>query len=77
MGSPAWKVKNPAGEYVAALKHVEDAAALVAIYGDGATINYQHGKALWTEGAEDQPAAESYDHVAELCIARRSGRKAA
>jgi len=63
--APRYKVFNPEGRYVAACKHVEDAACLVANYGDGATIRLSHAKrdAAWTEGAEDQPAGESYDHV--------------
>lgn len=65
--APRWKVYNPQGEYVAACKHVEDAACLVAFYGDGATIRDGHGirGIVWHEGKEGQPAAESYDHVAE------------
>lgn len=70
--SPQWKVYNSAGEYVAACKHVADAAALVALYGDGATIRGGHSRSLtfWHEGAEHQPAGESYDHVADVVAAR-------
>ena len=63
-GSPAYKVFNPSGEYVAACKHPEDAAALVALYGTGSAIKYGHGKAVWREGKEAIPAGESYDVVA-------------
>ena len=58
-------VHNEDGALVARTLHGEDAAALVAILGDGATIRV-HGSVLWHEGHEDQPAGESYDHVARL-----------
>ena len=55
-------------EYIAACKHVEDAAALVAFRGKGATIRHGHkvSSIVWTEGSESQPAGESYDHVVEV-----------
>lgn len=68
--SPNWKVYNPSGEYVAACKHAEDAAALVALYGDGAKIKHRHGETVWHEGEEQQRAAESYDHVMLVCLER-------
>lgn len=74
-GSPSWKVYAPTGEYVAACKLVEDAAAIVALHGDGAKIKHGHGRALWTEGAEGQPAAESYDYVAQTVLDRHLGRR--
>ena len=57
-------------EYVASCKYAEDAAALVAVLGEGATIRFGHGPVLWAEGREDQSAGESYDHVREVCDAR-------
>jgi len=68
--APQFKVYNPSKEYVAACKHVEDAAALVALYGDGATIRSGHTTIVWTEGQETQPAGESFDFVAELAHQR-------
>lgn len=70
--SPKLKVYNASGEYVASCKYPSDAAALVSLYGDGATIRHGHRKtdAVWTEGAESQPAGESYDFVAETVHAR-------
>lgn len=59
-----WQVYNPQGEHVASLVYAEDADALVAFYGDGATIRTTSDTILWHEGLEDQPAGESYDHVA-------------
>ena len=69
--SPEYKVYNTAGEYIAACKYGEDAAALVALQGDGAKIKWDHSVVLWTEGAEDQPAGESYDHVRETMHERQ------
>lgn len=60
------------GKIRAACLHVEDAAMLVSCLGNGATIEY-HGLVnctVWTEGAEDQPAGESYDYVAEVAHQR-------
>lgn len=70
-GSPDFKVYFQK-EYIAACKHVEDAAALVAFRGEGSTIRHGHrvSDVVWTEGSESQPAAESYDHVAEVVYER-------
>lgn len=65
-----WKVYTAQSEYVAACRDVEDAAALVAFRGDGATIRYDHKQIVWREGAETQNAAESYDHVASVAYER-------
>lgn len=70
--TPNWKVVNPKGEYIASFKHVEDAAVLIAFYGDGAKLydGVVAKRALvWTEGA-DGVAAESYDSVAQTVHAR-------
>lgn len=75
--TPEWKVHNPSGEYIAACKHIEDAACLVALYGDGATIRNPwtgHRKPLWTEGAEDFRAGESYDRVVTVVTSRCSSQ---
>ena len=69
--TPKFKVYNPSGEYVAACKHVEDAAAIVALYGHGSRIYDQfHRRVLWDEGHEKCPAGESYDIVAEVVYGR-------
>lgn len=71
-----WKVyKAPEktgrlGEFAAAFKEPADAAVMIAFYGDGAQIRYKHHTLVWTEGKEDQPAGENYDHVAGVCIDR-------
>jgi hypothetical protein len=69
-GSPKLKVYNPSGDYVAACKHGEDAAAIVAGSGDGATIRLGHSRVVWREGAESFVAGESYDGVANLIAER-------
>jgi hypothetical protein len=72
-GTPRFKIYTPDGEYVAACKYAEESACLVAMMGDGATIRDGHSKKdiVWTEGREEQSAAESYDHVAAAIAARR------
>lgn len=68
--SPAYKVYDAGGTYQAACKDIAAAALLMGLYGDGATIRLDHKLVLWTEGAEGQPAFESYDHVAEVADRR-------
>lgn len=70
--SPRWKVYSPTSEYVAACRYVEDAAAVVALYGNGASIRDDHGRKVWIEGS-DGDAGESYDHVAEVVRERVPG----
>lgn len=65
--TPRFKVHTPKGEYVASCKFLEDAAALIAVYGDGATIkDARTGITVWHEGRETMPAGESYDNVRAL-----------
>jgi hypothetical protein len=73
--TPEFKVYKDSGEYVAACKYPEDAAAIVASYGDGATIRLGHRRVIWQEGSETQPAGESYDYVYQVVMDRiRNGR---
>jgi len=67
-GSPHLKVYNAQGEYIGCVKHYEDAACLVASYGDGASVRLGHNKklTLWNEGSESFTADESYDRAGEL-----------
>lgn len=65
MTSPRWKVYNHVGEYVASCRYVEDAAALCANWGYGATIRDGHGPIAFTNGTEAD-AADSYDAVADI-----------
>ena len=69
--SPQWKVFNELGEYVAACKYFEDAAAVVGMCDKGATIRLGHAKkyTLWIEGI-DGLAGDSYDHCTEVCLNR-------
>ena len=69
-----WSIHNADGDLMAITKHAEDAAAFVALIGDGATVR-NGGKVLWTEGAEDIPAAESYDAAASTILERDEMRK--
>jgi len=61
--SPDWKVYDKDGKYIAACKDPHDAAAIVALRGDGATIRWGHRLIVWTEGQEGQSADNSYDYV--------------
>ena len=73
--TPEWKVYTQSNEYVAACKYVEDAAAIIAAYGNGSTIRAGHREVVWREGEESQPAAESYDFV-RITVTRRTSGKA-
>lgn len=68
-GAPEWKVYRD-GEYIAACKHAEDAAALVAL--SGGDVRHGHRKAdiVWREGAEAFSAGESYDGAARIMVQR-------
>ena len=76
--SPYWKVYSPAKEYVASCKYPSDAAALVAAYGEGATIRIGHRvkDIVFTEGEDGVWASESYDRAAEIAntVASQRGR---
>lgn len=75
MNELRFKVYNAGGFLIASCKFMEDAAALVALHGEGATIRVGRGQRsiVWTEGAEEQSAGESYDYVADV-ITERVGR---
>lgn len=68
--SPRFKVYTREGEYVAACKHAEHAAAIVGLEGEGATVRLDHKHIIWREGAEDGCALESYDYAAEIMHSR-------
>jgi hypothetical protein len=69
-----FEVADKDGAVKAATAHPEEAACLVALLGNGATIHYRALR-LWTEGKEDQQAGDSYDHVAEVCRNRMVGKQ--
>lgn len=67
-GTPKWKCYLN-GEYMAATKHAEDAAMLVAMW-SGGEVRYDHKILAWAEGNEILPASESYDRAAEIMRGR-------
>lgn len=67
--SPEFKIYNR-NEYVAACKYAEDAAALVAILGDGAKIKYGHSLVVWREGKEGINTGDNYDKAAAIMWTR-------
>lgn len=71
--APRFKVFDGNGTYQGATKELEAAAALVAFYGDNASIRIGHATKdiVWLNGIEqDGEAAESYDYVAEIASKR-------
>lgn len=68
--APEFKVYNLVNEYLGAVKRLEDAAVLVSVQGEGATIRYGHDAVLWIEGSEGWSAGESYDQTAAICAER-------
>lgn len=73
-----WFVYNSNGAYVGRCVHAEDAAALLAVAGNGNGAVIRHAlRTVWTEGGEIDadtgkpiPAADSYDYVASVCHGR-------
>ena len=74
--APRWKVYSADKKYVACCHHAEDAAALAALYGEGATIRDGHRvkDIMFTEGENDTWAGESYDLAAAFVISRAEDR---
>ena len=73
-GSPMFKVYDASGVYQACTKRPEEAAAVVGLLGDGATIKYGHRYVVWIQGPfserGDGDAAESYDNAAAVIWSR-------
>lgn len=65
-GTPKFKVYSPDREYIGCAKYAVDAAALVSLQGDGATVKHKHGKIIWREGGEEISAGESYDRAVRI-----------
>lgn len=63
MATPELKIYNADGEYTAACRHAEDAAAIVSLFGRNAKVKWHHVRTIWTEGV-DGVAADSYDLAA-------------
>lgn len=62
--SPQFKVYRD-GEYVAACKYAEDAAAVIAATGSG-EVRHGHRVVVWREGREGFPAGDSFDRAAQV-----------
>lgn len=67
-GSPPYKIFRD-GEYIASVKYLEDAAALIGVC-DSGVVKFGHSKIIWTEGSEDFEAGASYDRAAEVMRSR-------
>src|SRR5262252_377953 len=65
-----WLVYGPDDKFEGATVYAEMAAALVSVLGDGATVRTKTGHAVWREGAEDEPAFDSYDNAALVMMER-------
>lgn len=65
-------VIDKGGRLQAATRRAEEAALVVAFLGDGAEVRIGRGRGrvIWREGAESQPAGESYDFAAATMNAR-------
>lgn len=68
--TPQWKCYL-SDEYMAATKHPEDAAILMAAWGGSGAVKYDHGLVVWREGHEEFSAGESADRAAAVMIERR------
>ena len=68
--APRFKIYNRTGRYITACKYAADAAAIVSLHCDGATVRDNHRKIIWREGKEEIPAGESYDRAAEIMLER-------
>ncbi len=61
--SPELNIYDQHGKYQGCMKHAEDAAIVIGVWGGG-SIRWNHKYTVWDEGEETQGAAESYDFVA-------------
>ena len=66
-GTPKFKIYRE-GEYVAACKYAEDAAAIVGV--SGGLVKYDHGRVIWREGEELIEASQSYDEAGAIMVKR-------
>lgn len=66
---------NHVGRFMGATVHAEDAAAMVALLGEGATVRCNVDSILWTEGSERELASESYDGAAEIMLERMGSKR--
>ena len=68
--TPKYKIYDSDGQYQASVKDPVAAAALMALYGTGASVKLKHQQVLWVEGMEDTPAHESYSEAERLILWR-------
>jgi hypothetical protein len=73
--TPRYKVYNSEGEYVAACKYLEDAAAVCGMYPEGATIRDGHAvkDILYTNRGD----SDSYDEVRDKALAEQERQQLA
>ena len=76
--APPLKIYTATGDYIGSLWYLHDAACLVGFHGEGATVRLGHRvkDTLWTEGAEEVLASDSYDAAVEIMMARRDAQRA-
>ena len=75
--SPRFKIHSVEHGYIGSVKHLEDAALLVSVQGDGATVRdngHANHDIIFTQGA-DGNAGESYDDAAVLMIERIDAKR--
>lgn len=75
-GSPVWKIYNPhrgktkKGEYIAACKYPEDAAALASV--TNCNVWHDHTLLVWDVSKDgNNPTTNSYDEAAQIMEDRR------
>lgn len=75
--TPKYKIYTSENEYIGCCKYLEDAALFVCSLGAGATVRDGHAKRhiIWTEGAEDFSAIDSYDGAAEIMRKRIEAKR--
>ena len=79
-GQLVWEVYDTEDEHVASAKRADIAAAIVALFGDDATVWFRtdtdETTRVWIEGIgpdRDGPAHESYDRAAQVMTGRVPG----
>ena len=74
MATPEWKVYRD-GKYIGCCKYAEDAAVLVSVA--GGVVKLGHKLVVWTEGAEEFLAGESYDRAGDVMREREATHRQA
>jgi hypothetical protein len=71
--SPRWKVYDHTGQYIASTKFIEDAAAVVALRGDGSQIRDGHSVAIVVMDRLDERDAKREAKRQKFAIPVRGG----